>query len=153
MYDAESNNDLWRRAREAGYSSMALTTDTQLLGKREADVHNSFSLPSHLKMANLEKYMENATLDASSQSSGLQEYVKKYKNSHIDWSIIPHIQEVAQLPVSVKGIMCAEDAILALKNGTDGIYVSNHGARQLDTTPTTVEVLEEVVQAVRGLGS
>ena len=66
VYDEESNKDLWRRARESGYSAMALTTDTQLLGKREADVHNSFSLPSHLNMANLEKYMKNATLNASS---------------------------------------------------------------------------------------
>ena len=47
--------------------------------------------------------------------------------------------------------MCAEDAVLAIKNGADGIYVSNHGARQLDTTPATIDVLSEIVQAVRPL--
>jgi (S)-2-hydroxy-acid oxidase len=46
--------------------------------------------------------------------------------------------------------MCAEDAILALKAGADAIYVSNHGARQLDTTPCTIEVLPEIVAAVKG---
>ena len=44
--------------------------------------------------------------------------------------------------------MCAEDAVLAIENGIDGIYVSNHGARQLDTTPATIEVLKEIVDIV-----
>ena len=44
--------------------------------------------------------------------------------------------------------MCKEDALVALESGADGIYVSNHGARQLDTTPATIEVLEEIVQVV-----
>lgn len=46
--------------------------------------------------------------------------------------------------------MCKEDALLAIENGIDAIFVSNHGARQLDTTPATLEVLEEVVEAVKG---
>ena len=49
--------------------------------------------------------------------------------------------------------MCAEDALLALEHGADAIFVSNHGARQLDTTPATIEVLEEVIDAVRAAGS
>ena len=54
------------------------------------------------------------------------------------------------MPVFAKGVMCREDAILAFENGADGIYVSNHGARQLDTTPTTIEVLPEIAQAIDG---
>ena len=46
--------------------------------------------------------------------------------------------------------MCAEDAIIALQHGADAIFVSNHGARQLDTTPATIEVLEEVILACQG---
>ena len=45
--------------------------------------------------------------------------------------------------------MCKEDARLAVENGIDGIYVSNHGARQLDTTPATIEVLQEIVNEVQ----
>jgi (S)-2-hydroxy-acid oxidase len=49
------------------------------------------------------------------------------------------------MKVFAKGIMCKEDARIALEAGVDGIYVSNHGARQLDTTPATIEVLGEIV--------
>ena len=58
------------------------------------------------------------------------------------------IKQKSGLPVFAKGIMCREDARLALENGIDGIYVSNHGGRQLDTTPATIEVLEEICQEV-----
>ena len=54
------------------------------------------------------------------------------------------------LPIILKGIQCREDALKCLEYGVDAIWVSNHGARQLDTTPATIEVLEEVVQAVEG---
>lgn len=52
------------------------------------------------------------------------------------------------MKVFAKGIMCAEDTRIALEAGVDGIYVSNHGARQLDTTPATIEVLGEIVAEV-----
>ena len=65
----------------------------------------------------------------SSKQSALAEYVATHKNNDIDWSIIPYVKRVSQLPVFAKGIMCYEDALLALKHGADGIFVSNHGAR------------------------
>ena len=58
------------------------------------------------------------------------------------------MKKVSGLPVFAKGVMCAEDAKLAIENGVDGIYVSNHGARQLDTTPATIEVLKEIADEV-----
>jgi len=51
--------------------------------------------------------------------------------------------------VGAKGVLCKEDAKLALEYGCDFIYVSDHGCRQLDTTPTTLEVLPEIVREVR----
>jgi isopentenyl diphosphate isomerase/L-lactate dehydrogenase-like FMN-dependent dehydrogenase len=56
------------------------------------------------------------------------------------------VKKNSGLPVFAKGVMCAEDTRLALEAGIDGIYVSNHGARQLDTTPATIEILKEVVE-------
>jgi len=53
----EVNEDLWKRVRESGFKIMFLTTDTQLLGKRESDMRNGFQLPNHLNMANMAKYM------------------------------------------------------------------------------------------------
>lgn len=57
---------------------------------------------------------------------------------------------MTKLPIILKGIQCAEDALRAVEVGADAIWVSNHGARQLDTTPASIEVLEECVQAVKG---
>lgn len=77
------------------------------------------------------------------QGSGLARFVKMHKNNEIDWSIIKTVKELSGLPVFCKGIMCRDDVRLAYEFGADGIYVSNHGARQLDTTPATIEVLKE----------
>ena len=67
-----------------------------------------------------------------------------HKDNHISWEVVKYVKEKSGLPVYAKGVMCREDARLALENGIDGIYVSNHGARQLDTTPATIEVLKEI---------
>lgn len=150
----EVNEDLWKRVRESGFKIMFLTTDTQLLGKRESDMRNGFQLPNHLNMANMAKYMgKEETEVKSSKDSGLAEFVKLHKNNEIDWSIIPYIKKVSGLKVFAKGVMCYEDAKLAISNGADGIHVSNHGARQLDTTPATIDVLAEVIRAVREMGA
>lgn len=62
------------------------------------------------------------------------------------WDVIATLKKHSGLKVIAKGIMCKEDVITALENGADAIYVSNHGSRQLDTTPATIEALAEVVQ-------
>ena len=105
-------------------------------------------------MANYDKYKqthgETADIKSSGKDSGLAEYVKNHKDMNIGWDVIPLIKKLSGLPVVAKGIMCAEDAIIALEHGADAIFVSNHGARQLDTTPATIEVLEEVILACQG---
>ncbi len=60
------------------------------------------------------------------------------------------LRSITTLPVLLKGILTAEDAALAIEHGVDGIVVSNHGGRQLDTVPAGIEVLEEIVQATAG---
>ena len=68
--DSEVNADLWKRVKDQGFSAMALTTDTQLLGKREGDVRSSFALPEHLKLANWTKYTEKSVAkDFSTENS------------------------------------------------------------------------------------
>jgi len=149
----EVNKDLFTRVKNAGYKQLHLTTDTQILGKRENDVRNNFSLPAGLTMANYNKYQkshgEEANIKSSGKDSGLAEYVKNHKDANIGWEVIGEMKKASGLPVVAKGIMCAEDALIALENGADAIFVSNHGARQLDTTPATIEVLSEVIHAVR----
>ena len=84
-----------------------------------------------------------------STGSALADFMRDHKDNEFSWEIIRLIKEETKMPVFAKGIMCMEDAFLALQYGADGIYVSNHGARQLDTTPATIEVLPEIVKIVR----
>ena len=97
----------------------------------------------------MEQYQKEQNKLTSTKESGLSEYVKNHKNNEIGWDIIPWIKKESGLKVVAKGIMCYDDAILAIENGADGVFVSNHGARQLDTTPATIDVLPEIVQAVK----
>jgi (S)-2-hydroxy-acid oxidase len=147
----EVNIDIYQRIKKAGYKAIHLTTDTQVLGKRENDVRNGFQLPTGLSLANYNKYNTTAAdIKSSGKDSGLAEYVKNHKDMNIGWEVIREIKRLSGLPVVAKGIMCAEDAITAIENGADAIFVSNHGARQLDTTPATIEVLEEVIEVCKG---
>ena len=142
------NLDIWKRIKKSGFKAVALTTDTQLLGKRHNDTRNRFQLPYPWKMGNFAKYEnqgQKTDLAHQSEGSGLANFAKHHKANDIDWSIIKYIKANSDgLLVFAKGIMCAEDARLALEAGYDGLYVSNHGARQLDTTPATIEVLREI---------
>ena len=68
----------------------------------------------------------------------------------LTWKDIEWLAGITKLPVLVKGILRSDDALLAIKHGASGVIVSNHGARQLDTTPATISVLPEIVDAVGG---
>lgn len=150
------NFDLWKRCKDNGYQGFAVTCDTQLLGKRVKDVHNKFTLPNHLSIINYEKYgsgNEVAQVDKNIKSTGsaLADFMNNHKENKFGWEVLKYINNATgnTMVVSAKGIMCPEDARLALDNGADVIYVSNHGARQLDTTPTTIEVLGPIAKEVR----
>ena len=66
------------------------------------------------------------------------------------WKDIEWLTGITKLPVLVKGILRSDDALLAVNHGASGVIVSNHGARQLDTTPATISILPEIVDAVGG---
>eukprot|EP00344_Euplotes_crassus_P004341 CAMPEP_0197000852 /NCGR_PEP_ID=MMETSP1380-20130617/5700_1 /TAXON_ID=5936 /ORGANISM="Euplotes crassus, Strain CT5" /LENGTH=362 /DNA_ID=CAMNT_0042418305 /DNA_START=75 /DNA_END=1163 /DNA_ORIENTATION=+ len=144
----EVNKDIFERAEKAGYKALAVTVDTQILGNREADAENKFSLPKGIKMGTIAKY--TSTHVTGVEGSGLDEYVRKYKHNGFTWKDILKIRQFTSLPIILKGIQCKEDAAKAVEYGADAIWVSNHGARQLDTTPASIEVLEECVQGVDG---
>ena len=148
----EVNKDIFRRVRESGFKMLMLTTDTQQLGKRDQDVRNGFQLPSHLRLENLAKYLNDTSSIKSKNESGLAEFARNHKQNNIGWDVIPSVKQDSGLKVIAKGVMCYEDALEAIKYEVDGIMVSNHGARQLDTTPATIDVLAEVVKAVKDSG-
>jgi 4-hydroxymandelate oxidase len=138
---------LIERAKAAGYRAIVVTTDTPVLGRRCADVRNGFCLPDGLVMSNL--------IDAlppdlrSGAGSELARFVASRHDPAFVWSDLDTIAELAApLPVVVKGIARADDALRALDHGARAVWVSNHGGRQLDLAPATIDVLAEVVRVV-----
>ncbi|KAJ2345640.1 Hydroxyacid oxidase 1 [Coemansia erecta] len=153
--DREATKRLIERAQDSGYTAIALTVDTPFLGRRLADIKNRFQLPPHLTMANFSDQgkAQVGKADAASaadNASGLAAYVASQIDPTLSWKHVQWVKSVARIPVLVKGILTAEDAQLAVEAGVDGIIVSNHGGRQMDTAPATIDVLEEVCKAVDG---
>ena len=83
-------------------------------------------------------------------ASGLEVVVQRLFDQSLTWDALAWLKSITALPIVVKGILTAEDALLAVEHGAAGIIVSNHGGRQLDGVPATIEALPEVVEAVAG---
>lgn len=92
---------------------------------------------------------EKATkINAKSEGSSLNNYVNNLFDDSINWEDVKWLKKLTKLPVILKGILTAEDAIIGANVGVEGIMVSNHGARNIDGTPASIEVLPEIVNAV-----
>lgn len=139
---------LVKRAEKAGFKAIAVTVDTPILGRREADIKNRFVMPPHLTFKNF-KGLDLGKMDKT-DDSGLGSYIAEQFDRTLSWKDIKWLQTITHLPILVKGVLTAEDAILSVQAGAAGIIVSNHGARQLDYVPATIMALEEVVKAVKG---
>ncbi|CAA0829469.1 Peroxisomal (S)-2-hydroxy-acid oxidase GLO4 [Striga hermonthica] len=134
-----------QRAERNGFKAIMLTVDTPRLGRREADIKNKMIAP---QLKNFEGLISTEVV--TDKGSGIEALASKMLDDSLCWKVIGWLKSITNLPILVKGILTQEDAIKALKAGVDGIVVSNHGARQLDYTPATITVLEEVVLAVKG---
>ena len=145
--DREATASLVQRAEAAGCAALVLTVDAQIWGRRERDVRNRFQLPEGLSIKNLmpsgkEQFPQEV------QGSGLAAYVESLFDPALSWKDVQWLCSISKLPVWLKGIVHHEDARIAIDHGATGIIVSNHGGRQLDTAPATIEVLPEIVAAV-----
>lgn len=150
--DREATRDLVRRAEEAGCEALVLTVDAPIWGRREPDIRNRFALPADLRVENLTAAgMQD--LPAEATGSGLAAYIASFLDPSLTWADLEWLCGVARVPVLVKGIVRADDAGRALGHGAAGVVVSNHGGRQLDTAPATIEVLPEIAAAVDGRGA
>ncbi|KAL5288797.1 HAO1.2 family protein [Megaselia abdita] len=137
---------LVRTAEKCGFKAIVLTVDAPVFGIRRRDVRNKFSLPSDLKLSNFTGIQAKGV--KSSGASGINEYVASQFDDTLTWKDVQWLVNFTTLPVIAKGILTKEDALLALHNGCKGVIVSNHGARQVDGVPATIEVLPEIVKAV-----
>jgi 4-hydroxymandelate oxidase len=138
---------LVQRAEAAGCSALALTVDAQIWGRRERDVRNRFQLPPGLSVKNLMPAGQEE-FPATMQDSGLAAYVASLFDQTLSWKDVEWLCGLTKLPVLLKGVVHPDDARQAADYGAAGVIVSNHGGRQLDTAPATIEVLPEIVEAV-----
>jgi 4-hydroxymandelate oxidase len=136
------------RAENAGCSALVLTVDVPLSGTRERDVRNRFMLPEGLTVANMTG-AGYGTMNTS-DGSGLTAYIAERLDPSVSWKDVAWLRSVTRLPILLKGIVRADDARRAVDSGVEGIVVSNHGGRQLDSSPATIEVLPRISDAVGG---
>jgi 4-hydroxymandelate oxidase len=147
--DRGATEALLQRAKSAGCSAIVLTVDAPLLGKRERDVRNRFQLPPDLSVKNLLAHAM-ADLPDHPDDSSLAAHAASMFDTTLNWKDIEWLRRVSDLPLIVKGIVHPEDARLATELDVAGVFVSNHGGRQLDTALTTIEALPDVVEVVDG---
>jgi len=145
--DRAATAALVRRVEAAGAKALVLTVDAPLLGRRERDVRNRFALPEHLKVKNLVP-AGYGDLEKRSNESGLAAYFADLLDPSLSWKDVAWLRSVTTLPIAIKGIVRADDARRARDEGASAIVVSNHGGRQLDASPATLDVVAEIADAV-----
>ncbi|MDX2030415.1 MAG: alpha-hydroxy acid oxidase [Blastocatellia bacterium] len=144
--DRGFTRDLVQRAVTAGCRALVLTVDTPVTGPRNRETRTGFALPAGLGLPNL----QGLKVDANAHRSREGSIYSPITDPSVTWKEIDWLRSFARVPVLLKGILHPEDAALAVKAGASGLIVSNHGGRNLDTVPATIEALPPITQRVAG---
>jgi len=163
--DRGFSKELLERAKKAGCPVLILTVDLHVEGTRYCDVHNGLGVPPKLTPANIWSIVSHpswalAMLHSKRWSFGnyagriksgnvkeMAELVKSQLDSSFDVKTLEWVRSLWPGKLIVKGILDLDDAKMAVESGADAILVSNHGGRQLDSTPSTASVLGEIADA------
>jgi 4-hydroxymandelate oxidase len=144
--DREFTRELIQRAEAAGCRALVVTVDTPVGPIRDREARVKFELPAGMAMENL------ASLTAKTGADD-RRHIRMYSavlDPTLTWKTVEWIRGLTRVPVVLKGILAPEDARRAAESGADAIIVSNHGARNLDTSPATIEALPRAAEAVQG---
>ncbi len=129
-------------AQESGYEALLLTVDAPYAGRRERDLRSGFQVPAEIRAPAIEAAVGHRSLTTAE--------VFDLVDPAITWQDLERLCNEFELPILLKGLITGEDAALAVDHGAAGVVVSNHGGRQLDNAPATINALPEVVEAVGG---
>jgi 4-hydroxymandelate oxidase len=143
--DRSVTADLVARAVDTGYRALVLTVDAPVAGLRLREIREGVHLPDDLALANL-----GDTSTRQARRGGFMAVVSSQFDPTLSYDDIGWLADVSGLPVVVKGVLRADDAVRCVDAGAAAVVVSNHGARQLDDGPATADVLAEVADAVGG---
>ncbi len=166
MRDREFVGDLIDRAKAAGCSALVLTLDLQILGQRHKDIKNGLSTPPKPTLRNLANLATKphwclgmlgtkrrtfgnivGHVDGVADMSSLSSWTASQFDPSLNWGDVERIKKLWGGKLILKGIMDAEDARLAADSGADALIVSNHGGRQLDGAPSSIEALPGIAEA------
>jgi 4-hydroxymandelate oxidase len=137
--DRGVTRELVQRAEASGCQALCLTVDTPVLGARDRQVRARFALPPGVTAP----YMTQL-------GAGAQAVSDPRRGVAVTWKDVEWLRSIARVPLLLKGILTADDAERGIAAGAQGIIVSNHGARNLDTLPATIEALPEVSDRIGG---
>ena len=133
------------RAEEAGFKAICLTVDTPVPSPKERDLRNQFE--RRLELGNFRGLNRSRSeISGTDDTSGWD----VARAAPLTWKELEWLRGLTSLPLVLKGIRTAEDAHIAVECGVEGILVSTHGGRQLDMTMGAIEMVPEVVEAVKG---
>lgn len=167
MKDYDFASRLIARAKAAGCSALMLTLDLQILGQRHKDLKNGLSTPPKLTLKNIANMATkprwclnmlatnrrqfgniHGHVTGVSDMSSLTSWVAEQFDLKLNWDDVKRIKDLWGGKLIIKGILDAEDAVLAAQSGADALIVSNHGGRQLDGADSAIAILPEIVAAV-----
>jgi 4-hydroxymandelate oxidase len=134
--DRGRSEEMVRRAAAAGYRAIVLTVDLPTPGYREREIREPLANGGTLPNIGWAETYRGATVELIDQS--------------LAWTDLDWLRGLSDLPLVIKGILDPADAVRAVEHGAAGIVVSNHGGRQLDRAPASIDALEPVVAAVAG---
>jgi 4-hydroxymandelate oxidase len=144
--DRAFTRDLVQRAEAAGCQALVVTVDTPVVGLRNREMRIKFALPPGMDRPNLKGLKTSSTSHLPPED----QIYSAVLDPKLTWKEIDWLRSLARTPVVLKGVLNPDDAEIAVKAGVSGIIVSNHGARNLDTLPATIDVLPEVAARVAG---
>jgi L-lactate dehydrogenase (cytochrome)/(S)-mandelate dehydrogenase len=167
--DRGFTRELAERAKAAGYDALVLTIDNQLLGNRERDLRNGFTIPPRFRLSALAEMAPKAPwlwrMRKELKRITFGNYVRPGETTELktlagrmaslldpfmSWRDVDDLRGIWSGPLILKGILHPAEAKAAVEHGVDAIVVSNHGGRQLDGAPASIEALPRVVRAVDG---
>ncbi|KAI9201839.1 FMN-dependent dehydrogenase family protein [Polychytrium aggregatum] len=139
------NRELTRKivqhAEARGCKGLFITVDAPALGHREKDMRTKFEIDAPKVQGSV-----------SERTQGAARAISGFIDPTLDWDDIRWFRSITKMPIALKGIQTAEDALLAHQHGIDAIVLSNHGGRQLDTSRSAIEILVEVMSALEHEG-
>ena len=133
-----------QHAERRGCKGLFITVDAPQLGRREKDMRSKFS--------DVGSNVQSTSGEDVDRSQGAARAISSFIDSSLSWKDIPWFLSITKMPIILKGVQRVEDVIRAIEVGVHGVVLSNHGGRQLDFAPSGIEVLAEVMPALRERG-